>query len=128
MRTHFAVRKVGVRVRSKDRHGYITGDLEEDHSGCKERHGHCRVQVSVVWPRTVSKTWVEVSDIDPLRPTKKNGLTLEIRCAQGTQARVLMACGVPKNREQPITVRDPDQNDRRTFNVPANQVTALVDN
>ncbi|KAL5484755.1 hypothetical protein ACEPAI_7397 [Sanghuangporus weigelae] len=90
--------KVGVRVRSKDRAGYITGDLQEEHSGCMQVHDRCRVMVNLILGRTVTTTQVEVSDIDPCRPAKKNSTVLQIRGLNGGPARTLIATGVPRLR------------------------------
>ena len=126
VRVFYETHKIGVRVRTSTRTGYITGVLEADHSACKGAHDRCRVQVYLVGPRNATKTTVDVRDIDPWRPSKKNCLALQIRGFEGTGARLLIARGVPRLREQPITVCEPGK-ENQNFYMPGSQLTTVVD-
>ena len=116
--------KVGVRSRSKDRAGYITGVLQEDHSECTPAHDCCRVTVQLVWGRSETATSVLASDIEPCRPSKKNSTVVQIRGLNGAPARTLIAKGVPRVREQPITVCEPGK-ERSLMYLPASFLTTL---
>ena len=122
----FLTEKVGVRVRSKDRSGYITGDLEDDHTACTRAHDRCRVRVHLRYTRAIIPTTVDVSDIDTCRPSRKNSRVLQIRGLHGAPARILIATGVPRLREQPISVSEPGDL-KRPMNMPAEYLTTLED-
>lgn len=124
VRALYSTHKVGVRVRSKDRAGYITGDLEEDHSSCSQKHDRCRVTVNLNWGRSVISTAVSASDIEPCRPVKKNQKVLQVRGLQGAPARKLIATGVSRIRDQPITVVEPGK-EKQAMYIPAYQLTTL---
>ena len=125
VRAFYETNKIGVRVRSSNRTGYITGVLEEDHSACKGAHDGCRVQVYLAGSRNTTITTVDVRDVDPCRPSKKNSLALQIRGFEGTVARLLVARGVPRLREQPITVCEPGK-ENQIFYIPGSQLTTVM--
>ena len=102
----------------------MTNDLQEDHSGCTTNHNRCRVCVHLRYSRAVIPTTVDVSDIEPCRPARKNSRVLQVRGLQGAPARILVATGVPRLREQPITVCEPGE-EKRPMTMPAEYVTTL---
>lgn len=96
--------KVYVRVKSKARAGFITGDIGEDHKECRDAHDKCRIIVHLDWSRTISATVVEVSDIESAKPTKKNQLCVQVNPLPTGVPLLLLAKGVPRSSERPITV------------------------
>ncbi|KAL5514835.1 hypothetical protein ACEPAG_2151 [Sanghuangporus baumii] len=90
----YANHKVFVRSRSYSRAGYITGFLEQDHMRCHGFGHKCRVQIHIDWSRTISPTYVDVSDIDVCCPFKKGQRV--IRVTGPDRGKVFMVTGVPR--------------------------------
>lgn len=111
-----------MRVKSSNRAGFITGNLSEDHTRCCGAHDKCRIRVHVDWSRSIIETMVDVSDIEPCRPTKKNSTIAQIRGLQGMPTRILTAKSVPRQVGRGITVCEPT-NERRTWDMDAWQLT-----
>lgn len=72
----------------------------------------------------VSEMSVEVSELEPCRPVKKNEKVLHVRGLEGAPVRLLVATGVPKRRDQQLTVCLPED-EKRTWYLHGWQVTKI---